>query len=78
MTSSKGQAVQPNMMVLEDSWGESELGDAPHYMYKKSMNSPMLFGNALQDVLTGKWALDVLAACAWVIPRLFKHRTFVC
>jgi glucosamine--fructose-6-phosphate aminotransferase (isomerizing) len=50
MTSSKGQAVQPNMMVLEDSWGESELGDAPHYMYKEIYEQP----DALRQCIAGR------------------------
>ena len=50
MMSTKGAVVEPNVTVVEDSWGEAELGDAPHYMYKEIYEQP----DALRQCITGR------------------------
>lgn len=50
ITTTKGAHVQPDIHVLEDSWGESELGDAPHYMYKEIYEQP----DALRQCIAGR------------------------
>ena len=50
ITTTKGQAVEPNITVLEDAWGEAELGDAPHYMYKEIYEQP----DALRQCIGGR------------------------
>ncbi|MGB1678686.1 MAG: glutamine--fructose-6-phosphate transaminase (isomerizing) [Poseidonia sp.] len=50
LTSSKGQHIQPNIHVLEESWGESELGDAPHFMFKEIYEQP----DALRQCIAGR------------------------
>ena len=50
ITSTKGHDVKPNVTVLEDAWGEAELGDAPHYMYKEIYEQP----DALRQCISGR------------------------
>lgn len=50
MMSTKGAVIEPNVTVVEDSWGEAELGDAPHYMYKEIYEQP----DALRQCITGR------------------------
>ena len=40
ITNTKGRKVKPNITVLEEAWGEADLGDAPHYMYKEIYEQP--------------------------------------
>jgi glucosamine--fructose-6-phosphate aminotransferase (isomerizing) len=50
MRSTKGAVIEPNVTVVEDSWGEAELGDAPHYMYKEIYEQP----DALRQCIAGR------------------------
>ena len=50
MMSTKGAVIEPNVTVVEDSWGEAELGDAPHYMYKGIYEQP----DALRQCIAGR------------------------
>jgi len=50
ITTTKGKTVEPNITVLEDDWGEAELGDAPHYMYKEIYEQP----DALRQCIAGR------------------------
>ena len=50
ITSMKGREVEPNITVLENAWGEAELGDAPHYMYKEIYEQP----DALRQCIAGR------------------------
>lgn len=50
ITSMKGHSVEPSITVLEDAWGEAELGDAPHYMYKEIYEQP----DALRQCISGR------------------------
>jgi glucosamine--fructose-6-phosphate aminotransferase (isomerizing) len=50
MMSTKGAVIEPNVTVVEDSWGEAELGDAPHYMYKEIYEQP----DALRQCIAGR------------------------
>ena len=74
----KGGRVEPNITVLEDAWGEAELGDAPHYMYKEIYEQPMLCANALEAVLTERWEPDVLEVWALTTTPSSKRRTYAC
>ena len=48
--SMKGHSVEPNITVLDEAWGEAELGDAPHYMYKEIHEQP----DALRQCIAGR------------------------
>lgn len=50
MHSGQGRPSQPNVTVLEEAWGESELGDAPHYMLKEIYEQP----DALRQCIAGR------------------------
>ncbi|MBQ70533.1 MAG: glutamine--fructose-6-phosphate transaminase (isomerizing) [Euryarchaeota archaeon] len=50
VSSRQGRSIQTNVQTLEDSWAESELGDAPHYMYKEIYEQP----DALRHCITGR------------------------
>ena len=50
MTSTRGPLVNPDITVLEDEWGEAELGDAPHFMYKEIHEQP----DALRHCIAGR------------------------
>lgn len=50
MHSGQGRPAQPNVTVLEEEWGESELGDAPHYMLKEIYEQP----DALRQCIAGR------------------------
>ena len=50
MMSTKGAVVEPNVTIVEDSWGEADLGDAPHYMYKEIYEQP----DALRQCIAGR------------------------
>ena len=50
ITSMKGHSVEPNITVLDEAWGEAELGDAPHYMYKEIHEQP----DALRQCIAGR------------------------
>ncbi|MGB0814122.1 MAG: glutamine--fructose-6-phosphate transaminase (isomerizing) [Poseidonia sp.] len=55
ITSMKGHSVEPSITVLEDAWGEAELGDAPHYMYKEIYEQP----DALRHCISGRVDRDM-------------------
>ncbi|MGB2393439.1 MAG: glutamine--fructose-6-phosphate transaminase (isomerizing) [Poseidonia sp.] len=55
ITSMKGHNVEPSITVLEDAWGEAELGDAPHYMYKEIYEQP----DALRHCISGRVDRDM-------------------
>ena len=55
ITSMKGHSVEPSITVLEDAWGEAELGDAPHYMYKEIYEQP----DALRQCISGRVDRDM-------------------
>lgn len=50
MHSAQGGSSTPNVTVLEEEWGESDLGDAPHYMYKEIYEQP----DALRQCIAGR------------------------
>ncbi len=50
MHSGQGRPSQPNVTVLEEEWGESELGDAPHFMLKEIYEQP----DALRQCIAGR------------------------
>ena len=50
VASKQGRSIQTNVQTLEDSWAESDLGDAPHYMYKEIYEQP----DALRHCITGR------------------------
>ncbi len=50
VTSIRGDAVEPSITVLEEAWGEAELGDAPHYMHKEIYEQP----DALRQCIAGR------------------------
>jgi glucosamine--fructose-6-phosphate aminotransferase (isomerizing) len=50
ITTTKGAQVQPDIHVMEDEWGESDLGDAPHYMLKEIYEQP----DALRQCIAGR------------------------
>ena len=50
MRSTRGSLVNPDITVLEEEWGEAELGDAPHYMYKEIHEQP----DALRQCIAGR------------------------
>jgi glucosamine--fructose-6-phosphate aminotransferase (isomerizing) len=45
-----GKIVDPTIHILDDDWGESELGDYPHYMIKEIHEQP----DALRQCITGR------------------------
>ena len=55
ITSMKGHSVEPSITVLEDAWGEADLGDAPHYMYKEIYEQP----DALRQCISGRVDRDM-------------------
>lgn len=55
ITSMKGHSVEPSITVLEDAWGEAELGDSPHYMYKEIYEQP----DALRHCISGRVDRDM-------------------
>lgn len=50
LRSTRGSLVNPDITVLEEEWGEAELGDAPHYMYKEIHEQP----DALRQCIAGR------------------------
>lgn len=50
MHSAQGVSSKPNVTVLEEEWGESDLGDAPHYMYKEIYEQP----DAVRQCIAGR------------------------
>lgn len=46
----KGKNFNPSITVLEDDWGESELGDFPHFMLKEIYEQP----DALRHCISGR------------------------
>ncbi|MDE0869031.1 MAG: glutamine--fructose-6-phosphate transaminase (isomerizing) [Candidatus Poseidoniaceae archaeon] len=46
----KGKNFNPNITVLEEDWGVSELGDYPHYMLKEIYEQP----DALRHCISGR------------------------
>lgn len=46
----KGKNFDPDITVLEDDWGESELGDYPHFMLKEIYEQP----DALRHCISGR------------------------
>ena len=55
ITSVRGHSVEPSITVLEEAWGEAELGDAPHYMYKEIYEQP----DALRHCISGRVDRDM-------------------
>lgn len=45
-----GQEVEANVTVLDNDWGESELGDSPHFMHKEIHEQP----DALRHCIAGR------------------------
>lgn len=45
-----GQHVEANVTVLDQNWGESELGDSPHFMHKEIYEQP----DALRHCIAGR------------------------
>ena len=45
-----GKIVDPTIHILDDDWGESELGDYPHFMIKEIHEQP----DALRQCITGR------------------------
>ncbi len=49
-----GKIVDPTIHILDDDWGESELGDYPHYMIKEIHEQP----DALRQCISGRTNLS--------------------
>lgn len=45
-----GQEVEANVTVLDNDWGESDLGDSPHFMHKEIHEQP----DALRHCIAGR------------------------
>ena len=63
--------MEPNITVLEEAWGEADLGDAPHYMYKEIYEQPDALRQCIAGVWTERWA-QVAWGWALTTPPWFK------